>query len=125
MRVVETILYDFLSISIVPDGHRSPSLFASNIMCILQMVLPDGAHVRFGPDKWEDAADFLYPKTIEVKGFCNENAAAAEDEWDWKVRIFSLYCCIISPHFEPREGLSDTILRLRRLFKISTIFFNI
>ena len=51
------------------------------------MVLPDGTHVRFGPEEWEDAPDYLYPKTISVMGYCNENPVAAEEEWEWKARI--------------------------------------
>jgi len=46
----------------------------------LQMVLPDGRHVKFGPTKWEEAENFLYPKTTQVGGKCNANSMAQNDE---------------------------------------------
>jgi len=69
------------------SAMRGSRLYGLGVDQVLQMemVLPDGTHVRFGPDDWEDAPGFLYPKTIAVKGYCNENVASAdEDEWDWK-----------------------------------------
>jgi hypothetical protein len=55
------------------------------------MVLPDGTHVRFAPEEWEEDPEYLYPKTTKVKGYCNENPEVDEDEWIWKVR----FCCIV------------------------------
>lgn len=48
----------------------------------LEMVLPDGSHVRFGPTEWEEAEGYRYPKTTKVSGVCNENPFA-EDESDY------------------------------------------
>lgn len=35
----------------------------------LEMVLPDGRHVRFGPSKWDVVPEFIYPQTTEVTGY--------------------------------------------------------
>jgi len=49
----------------------------------LEMILPDGSHVRFGPTEWESAEEYLYPKTTQVSGVCNQNPFD-EDEANWK-----------------------------------------
>ena len=46
--------------------------------------MPSGQHVKFGPSKWEDSPGFLYPKTTEVKGYCNSNVVVDESEWQWE-----------------------------------------
>lgn len=51
------------------------------------MVLPDGTHVQFRPEEWEEDSEYLYPKTTLVKGYCNENPAAEEEGWVWKVNF--------------------------------------
>jgi hypothetical protein len=40
----------------------------------IEMVLPDGRFVRFGPSAWKPPKDGnqLYPQTTDVTGFCNE-----------------------------------------------------
>lgn len=51
----------------------------------LEMVLPTGQHVRFGPTGWQDDAGLAWPRTTEVTGWCNTNPDALEEEWVWKV----------------------------------------
>jgi len=50
----------------------------------IEMVLPDGRFVRFGPSRWKKAdGDQLYPQTTEVTGFCNEGDPSKEVSWSW------------------------------------------
>lgn len=51
----------------------------------VDMVLPNGEHVRFGPTAWEDQGDkFIYPKTMEVTGVCHQNPQEVdESKWVW------------------------------------------
>jgi len=50
-----------------------------------QMVLPNAAHVRFGPVVWETGlGEYLYPKTTLVRGYCNSNIVADESKWMWE-----------------------------------------
>eukprot|EP00978_Attheya_sp_CCMP212_P021949 scaffold64695_cov45-Attheya_sp.AAC.1 len=67
------------------SAARGTRLYGYGVDQVLQMemILPDGTHVRFGPAKWETDPEYLYPKTIAVKGFCNENPVADELAWKW------------------------------------------
>jgi hypothetical protein len=52
----------------------------------LEMVLPNGHHVRFGPTDWEDASadGFLVPRTLNVSGVCRSNPEEQDEkEWEW------------------------------------------
>jgi len=49
----------------------------------LEMILPDGQHVKFGPTKWEEKEGFEYPQTTMVEGKCNANIHHDESEWEW------------------------------------------
>ena len=49
----------------------------------MEMVLPGGQHVRFGPMEWEDV-DEGYPTTTTVTGYCNANPLEPDEaNWDW------------------------------------------
>ena len=49
----------------------------------LEMILPDGQHVKFGPTEWEMKDGFEYPQTTKVEGMCNANVHHDETEWKW------------------------------------------
>jgi len=49
----------------------------------LEMVLPDGAHVKFGPTEWEAQEGHMYPQTTKVEGLCNKNVQHRESQWQW------------------------------------------
>ncbi len=50
----------------------------------VEMVLPNGEHVRFGPVEWEDADGFIAPKTTSVAGVCRSNPEELnENLWAW------------------------------------------
>mmetsp|Transcript_25787 Transcript_25787/g.30393 ORF Transcript_25787/g.30393 Transcript_25787/m.30393 type:complete len:701 (+) Transcript_25787:109-2211(+) len=50
----------------------------------IEMVLPNGNHVRFGPTAWQKETNYLYPKTIQVTGECNKNYVSTDEEdWRW------------------------------------------
>lgn len=50
----------------------------------MEMVLPSGTHVRFGPSAWEAVDGFVYPKTTTVSGYCNANPLDTnETNWEW------------------------------------------
>ena len=62
------------------------SHFFSPLICTIEMVLPNGHHVRFGPTKWEDASaeGYTVPKTIAVSGLCHSNPEEQDEEkWEW------------------------------------------
>ena len=50
----------------------------------LEMVLPDGRHVKFGPTEWEEKEGMLYPQTTKVEGMCNANVNHHESQWQWE-----------------------------------------
>ncbi len=53
----------------------------------LEMVLPNGAHVKFGPTEWEDASaeGFIVPRTKVVSGVCRSNPDEHDEEkWIWE-----------------------------------------
>jgi len=47
----------------------------------MEMVLPDGAHVKFGPAEWTTG---MFPQTRAVKGQCNRNIVLDESKWAWE-----------------------------------------
>lgn len=51
----------------------------------LEMVLPTGQHVRFGPTKWQEDENLAFPRTSEVTGWCNKDPSLPEEEWKWQV----------------------------------------
>jgi len=50
----------------------------------VEMVLPSGVHVRFGPTDWEINTDMIYPRTTTVTGYCNKGDLQNEDKWAWE-----------------------------------------
>jgi hypothetical protein len=66
--------------------NASSSSFLLKLFLVLhiEMVLPDGSHVRFGPSKWEKSESDLYPKTKKVSGYCNSKPFEKdENSWKW------------------------------------------
>ncbi len=52
----------------------------------VEMVLPNGHHVKFGPTEWEDASadGFIVPHTKVVSGVCRSNPNEEDEEkWIW------------------------------------------
>lgn len=52
----------------------------------VEMVLPNGEHVKFGPAEWEDASadGFIVPKTTSVAGLCRSNPEELDENlWEW------------------------------------------
>ena len=52
----------------------------------VEMVLPNGYHVKFGPTEWEDASakGFVVPRTKVVSGVCRSNPDEQDEEkWIW------------------------------------------
>ena len=52
----------------------------------VEMVLPNGYHVKFGPTEWEDASaeGFAVPRTKVVSGVCRSNPDEEDEEkWIW------------------------------------------
>ncbi len=52
----------------------------------VEMVLPNGYHVKFGPTEWEDASadGFVFPRTKVVSGVCRSNPDEEDEEkWIW------------------------------------------
>ena len=67
------------------SGTTAGREFGFGVDQILQveMVLPNGQHVKFGPTAWEDVPDSV-PKTTSVSGVCRTNPLEIdEDKWDW------------------------------------------
>eukprot|EP00984_Skeletonema_dohrnii_P021690 scaffold10883_cov95-Skeletonema_dohrnii-CCMP3373.AAC.1 len=53
----------------------------------VEMVLPNGVHVKFGPTEWEDASadGFTVPRTKVVSGVCRSNPDERDEEkWIWE-----------------------------------------
>ena len=53
----------------------------------VEMVLPNGYHVKFGPTEWEDASaeGFVVPRTKVVSGVCRSNPDEEDEEkWIWE-----------------------------------------
>ena len=57
--------------------------FGADQVLQIEMVLPNGAHVKFGPTEWEVVEGYDVPKTISVSGLCNTNPQDAEENWVW------------------------------------------
>eukprot|EP00985_Skeletonema_marinoi_P006271 scaffold2716_cov205-Skeletonema_marinoi.AAC.1 len=60
---------------------------ADSMVVQLEMVLPNGAHVKFGPTEWEDASaeGFVVPCTKFVSGVCRSNPDEHDEEkWIWE-----------------------------------------
>lgn len=70
------------------SGQTGARLYGLGVDQVLQieMVLPNGYHVKFGPTKWEDASaeGFIVPRTTGVTGLCRSNPEEqGEDKWNW------------------------------------------
>lgn len=66
-------------------GGRKYGLGVDQVLQV-EMILPNGLHVRFGPTAWEDSDYLLYPKITKVSGECNENPNEEDESlWEWKV----------------------------------------
>mmetsp|Transcript_8477 Transcript_8477/g.10697 ORF Transcript_8477/g.10697 Transcript_8477/m.10697 type:complete len:636 (-) Transcript_8477:263-2170(-) len=64
-------------------GGRKYGFGADQVLQV-EMVLPNGHHVRFGPTEWEDAEGFIVPRTIDVSGMCRSNPEEQDEEkWQW------------------------------------------
>ena len=72
---------------------RNALLFYLLIFCLthsfqvlqVEMVLPNGQHVKFGPTEWEDIDGNVAPKTTVVSGVCRTNPEETEEEsWIWE-----------------------------------------
>ena len=50
----------------------------------VEMVLPSGVHIRFGPTDWKIDTSMLYPRTTTVTGYCNKGDLQDEDDWAWE-----------------------------------------
>lgn len=60
--------------------------FGVDQILMVEMVLPSGQHVKFGPAEWEDSSadGFIVPKTTSVRGVCRSNPQEQdEDKWEW------------------------------------------
>lgn len=53
----------------------------------LEMVLPDGHHVRFGPSEWKEEDGKMYPQTTKVTGYYNVGDLSDEKSWSWEKYI--------------------------------------
>ena len=67
-------------------GNNNMRSFGVGVDQVLhvEMVLPSGVHVRFGPTDWEKDIDMMYPRTTAVTGYCNKGDLSNEDSWDWE-----------------------------------------
>lgn len=64
------------------QGMRTYGLGVDQVLYV-EMVLPDGRHVRFGPSEWDDVPGFIVPQTKEVTGYCNTGDLSSDDESSW------------------------------------------
>ncbi len=61
--------------------------FLAHSLQVLQveMVLPNGHHVKFGPTEWENVDGNVVPKTTVVSGLCHTNPEETDEElWTWE-----------------------------------------
>ena len=65
------------------NGMRMYGLGIDQVLHV-EMVLPSGAHVRFGPTEWEKRPGHAYHLTKKVDGYCNMGNLSDEDSWDWQ-----------------------------------------
>ena len=54
--------------------------FGVDQVLMLEMVLPNGYHVRFGPTEWETAEGYDVPKTLKVSGVCRSNPSETDED---------------------------------------------
>ena len=68
------------------SGNNGMRLYGLGIDQVLhvEMVLPSGVHVRFGPTEWKEQPGKVYHITKEVSGYCNMGDLSDEDSWDWQ-----------------------------------------
>lgn len=69
-------------------GTMGGRIYGMGVDQVLQveMVLPNGYHVKFGPTEWEDASaeGFAVPRTKVVSGVCRNNPDEHDEEkWIW------------------------------------------
>ncbi len=64
-------------------GHRLYGFGIDQVLHV-EMVLPNGSHIRFGPSSWEWEGDNIYPQTRTVSGYCNKNPQTDEADWMWE-----------------------------------------
>jgi len=58
--------------------------FGADQVLMIEMVLPNGYHVRFGPTQWQADSSYLYPRTTTVSGVCHQNPEQVdESQWVW------------------------------------------
>ena len=69
------------------SGNNGMRLYGVGVDQVLhvEMVLPSGVHVRFGPTKWSQEAGKMYHVTTDVTGYCNMGDLADESSWDWQM----------------------------------------
>ncbi len=59
--------------------------FGVNQVLMLEMVLLNGDHIKFGPTERETAKGYDVPKTVKVSGICHSNPyKMGEDKWEWE-----------------------------------------
>lgn len=63
--------------------ERSEGLGVDQIL-ELELVLPDGSHVKIFPSAWNIVEGYLYPQTSKVSALCNANVVSDESQWDWQ-----------------------------------------
>ncbi len=69
------------------SGGRKYGLGVDQVLHI-EMVTPNGYHVRFGPTEWANASadgyGYTVPHTIDVSGLCRSNPEELDEEkWVW------------------------------------------
>ena len=79
-------------------GASAGRMYGHGVDQVLQieMVLPNGLHVKFGPTKWEDAEGYLVPKTISVTGLCRTNpeeSLETNGNGETVLKMFRLMIC--------------------------------
>jgi len=69
------------------SGNNGMRLYGLGVDQVLhvEMVLPSGVHVRFGPTEWVEDTDKMYPTTTKVTGYCNLGVLSDEASWDWQM----------------------------------------
>ena len=83
-RVCDRILNSDFNPSILTTSKQTG--FGVDQVVQLEMVLPNGVHVKFGPTEWEDASaeGFIVPRTKVVSGVCRSNPDEHDEEkWIW------------------------------------------
>ena len=74
-------------ISLLPFDQSQSGMGVDQVLQV-EMVLPNGYHVKFGPTEWEDASadGFVVPRTKVVSGVCRSNPDEEDEEkWIWEV----------------------------------------